>query len=85
MPFEFRLTTHKMTHTIAMARNFLFNSFEHFGKFKRGQAEIYNRNVMMQWTEDKNIKLSVRVGLAAYHECQYPSNDLFETVHSQSE
>jgi hypothetical protein len=77
MAFEFRLTTHKMNNTIAVARNFLLNSFEDFGTFKRGQSEIYNRNVILQWTEEKNIKLSIRVGLIAEHEAEPPAADLF--------
>ena len=68
--FRFRLTTHKMNHTIARGRNYLLNSFMQFGKFKRNQAEIYNRNILLQWTEDLNIKLVLKVGLMAEHETE---------------
>ena len=53
MEFEFRLTTHKMNHTLAISRNFLLNGFQEFGTFKRKQAEVYNKNILLQWTEKK--------------------------------
>ena len=54
MAFEFRLTTQKMNHTIARGRSSLLNSFETFSPFARNQAEMYNRNVFLQWNENNN-------------------------------